>query len=559
MLISRLSAAWMASFLIGVFSWSAADFARGQSRPVPAQPAGQVSTPGGGDVQFRVNRPVDRLEMTVNSSRILTMEQNIPKLLVNNPNVLQATPLSPNQIQVSAMQAGVTQLNLWDTAGKIYTVDVIVIRDAAELVELLKSEFPEATLHVRPMAKSVYIRGYVPRAEMVNDIMNMANDYFDNVINGITVGGVQQVALHVKVLEVSRSRLRALGLDWKAMGENFNFTQKVGGLASTGSSTIEFALFGNNASEFLGYLEALRQQDLAKLMAEPTLVTMSGRPASFTSGGSFPILVPSGLGTVGVEYHDFGTRVDFVPIVLGNGTIRLEVRPSVSERDDSRGITIDSQSTRGGSIGLTVPSLTTRSVDTAVELRCGQTLALAGLIQNRVEAQQRGIPYLGDLPWIGAAFSHVQERVNEVELLIIVTPEIVAPLDPHQVPQCGPGQLTTSPSDHDFFSYRYLEVPNACVSGPGPANCKTCPPGQPGMAPAMAPQQNSPAMAPPQQNSAMMPPTVQYPASASRQTNAPASTRAVAPPYTAPPAYRTGTAPPPRRSAVQPRAYDPVY
>lgn len=431
----------------------------------------------GSHIQYHVSKPLDRMEMMVNTSRILTMKSAIPKLLVNNPDVLQATPLSPNQIQVSALKPGVTQLNLWDTDGNIYTVDVVVMRDATELIELLKSEFPEANLHVRPMSKSVYIKGFVPQADMVNDIVNMAKDYYDNVINGIVVGGVHQVALHVKVMEVSRTKLRACGLDWHAFGDHLSATQKVGGLAARGNGTFEFSVI-EGSGQFLGYLEALRQQDLAKLLSEPTLVTMSGRPASFTSGGSFPILVPSGLGTTSIEFHDFGTRVDFVPIVLGNGMIRLEVRPAVSEPDDSRGLTLDSQD---GLRGLTVPGLTMRSVDTAVELRAGQTLALAGLIQNRVEAQRRGIPYIGDLPWIGAAFSHIEETVNEVELLIVVTPEIVGPMEAYQVPQCGPGQLTTSPDDHGVYCYGYMEVPNQCIAGPAGqfgqrGHCSSCQP-----------------------------------------------------------------------------------
>jgi pilus assembly protein CpaC len=209
-----------------------------------------------------------------------------------------------------------------------------------------------------------------------------------------------------------------------------------------------------------------------KLLAEPTLITMTGRPATFLSGGSFPILVPSGLGTVSVEFREYGTRVDFVPIVVGNGNIRLQVRPSVSDIDESRGVDLN---------GTKVPGLTQRHTDTEVEMRAGQTVALAGLIQNRVEGQNKGIPLLADLPWVGRAFSRVEEKVNEVELLIIVTPELVGPLEAHQVPQCGPGQLTTSPSDCELYGNGYLEVPNCCLQGKA-KNCRNCPPGAAGPA-----------------------------------------------------------------------------
>jgi pilus assembly protein CpaC len=141
-------------------------------------------------------------------------------------------------------------------------------------------------------------------------------------------------------------------------------------------------------------------------------------------------------------------------MVLGNGNIRLEIRPHVSEVDETRGVEAN---------GVKVPGLTMRYTDTSVEMRAGQTLALAGLIQYRTESLNKGIPGLADWPWLGRAFSRVEEQVNEVELLILVTPEIVGPMEPHQVPQCGPGQLTTSPNDSELYWYGYPEVPDCCL------------------------------------------------------------------------------------------------
>jgi len=387
---------------------------------------------------------------------------------VNNPEVVQATPLSETQIQISALQSGVTQLNLWDIEGEIYTVDIIVLRDATELTDLLTSQFPEATLRVRPLAEGVYLTGFVPTPDMVDEIIALAEDYFPKVINGITVGGVHQVALHVKVMEASRSKLRQLGLDWQLTSDKVHSFQGVGGLIAQaydeqgkelvpgiGGDTWRWKVFLDGNS-FIGHLQALRQHNLVKLLAEPTLVAETGRPASFNVGGSFPVLVPSGLGTLGIEWREYGTRIDFVPIVLGNGDIRLQVRPRVSEIDDSRGVDAN---------GVRVPALTERYADTSVVMRAGQTLAMAGLIQNRVESVNQGIPYLADLPWVGRAFSRVDERVNEVELLIVVTPEIVAAMEPHQIPQCGPGELTVSPSDAELFGPGYLELPNCCLEG----------------------------------------------------------------------------------------------
>lgn len=419
---------------------------------------------------FDVNGPTQRLEMIVNTSRILTLDKKIPRMQVNNPDVVSAQPLSPFKVQLAALRPGVTQVNLWDENDKIYTVDVLILGDARELQMLLESEFPNSNLRVRPLASSVVISGFVDQPNSVSRIVRMAEDYYPKIINNITVGGVQQVLLHVKVMEVSRSKLRTMGIDWANFNGNDFITNRAGGILTpprvdigTGATgtltasadTIRFGIVdGSNA--FFGFLEALRSYNLAKLLAEPTLVTVSGRPASFNVGGEFPILVPGGLGTVSIEYKQFGTRVDFVPIVLGNGNIRLEVRPAVTERDDASGVN-------------GVPAIRTRWVDTACEMKAGQTLALAGLVQQQVEAENRGVPLVSDLPWIGAAFRRVEHRINEVELLVMVTPELVGPMDPHQVPHCLPGQFTTNPDDCELYGRGYLEVPKCCEGG-----CLSC-------------------------------------------------------------------------------------
>ncbi len=425
----------------------------------------------GNEVEFKVSKASQRLEMVVNTSRILALDKEVPRAMVNNPSIVRVVPLSPNKVQLSATKPGVTQVNLWDEDGTLYTVNLIIIGDAQELEMLLKTEFPQASLRVRPLATSVVLSGRVDRSEDVNRIVRMAEDYYPKVINNVSVGGVQQVLLHVKVMEVSRTKLRAMGFDWANFGRTDYFIQSVSGLIGElnraagsalpgGNTTFEFALVGRD-NAFFGFLEALQDNNLAKVLAEPKLVTVSGRPASFNSGGEFPILVPQSLGTIGVEYKQFGTRVDFVPIVLGNGAIRLEVRPQVSELDNANGVSLN---------GNRIPGLRTRWADTAVEMRAGQTLALAGLIQTRIESQKRGWPVLMDIPWAGAAFRRVEEAQNEIELVVTVRPELVAAMDPHEVPACLPGEQTTSPNDAELYGRGYLEVPRCCPDG----SCPSC-------------------------------------------------------------------------------------
>ena len=338
-------------------------------------------------VTFSIDGPTQRLEMVVATSRILTLEHKIPRLLVNNPEVVRATPISPNQIQLSALQPGVTQLNVWDENQGLYTVDVVVTPDGRALQMLIKSEFPDAAVRVRPLSNSVYLSGYVPSPAMVNSIVRIAEDYYPKVVNNMTIGGVQQILLKTKVMEVSRTKLRRAGFDWAFLNNEVAVIQTVSGLlaggatagaaAATGGDTVRFGIVDGDSS-FSGFIDALRQNDLIKILAEPQLTTVSGRPASFNSGGEFPIIVPQSLGTVSIEYRQYGTRVDFVPIVLGNGNLRLEVRPQVSEIDASRSVVLNS---------VSVPGLRTRWVDTAVEMKAGQTLAL-----GRLAADARGSP-----------------------------------------------------------------------------------------------------------------------------------------------------------------------
>jgi len=418
-------------------------------------------------IVHKVTAATERMELTVNSSRVLTLDQKIPRAQVNNRELLDLTPLSPTEIQVFAKKAGVTQINLWNEAGEVHSVDVVIYGDARELAMLLEMQFPHATIKVTPLANSVVLSGFVDRPDHVSQIIRMAEDYYPKVIPNITVGGVQQILLSVKVMEVSRTKLRAVGFDFAAVNGDDFLVQSVsglieatgtgGGVTGLGQDTVRFGIVdGDNA--FFGFLEALRRYELGKILAEPKLVTVSGRPAFFRAGGEFPILVPQSLGTVSIEYKQFGTRIDFVPIVLGNGNIRLEVRPQVSEIDNTRSVEVG---------GTSVPGLRIREVETACELKAGQTLALAGLVQNRIEATNTGIPVLADLPYFGAPFRRVRESNNEIELLILVTPQLVDALDCGEVPPCGPGMASESPDDCNLYLKGHLEVPSRGPCGFG--------------------------------------------------------------------------------------------
>lgn len=452
----------------------------GAPPPVPdtALPAPQP------DVSYRVRGANDRLQMTVNTSRILTIGQKIPRVQVNDPKTIVVNPLSPIEVQISAKMPGVTQVNLWGEDEKIYALEVVVFADAEQLNMIIRHEFSNSTVRALALPTGgVLLTGYVDQPEHISRIVQLAEQFYGKdkggVLNNMTVGGVQLVHLHVKLMEVSRTKLRTMGFDWAKITNGNVVVSQVSGILTSGLDTsatsgttsgAEKFAFGitNGSSAFFGLLEALRQDNMMKILADPTLVTISGRSAFFHVGGEFPILVPQGIGAVSIEYKKYGTRVDFVPIVLGNGKIHLDVRPEVSEIDMTRTVTV------GSSI---IPGIRIRTAETGVEMTAGQTLAIAGLIQSRDEAENRGLPWVSELPYVGALFRRVQHTYNEIELLILVTPELVDGMDCQEVPPCGPGMNTTRPGDFDFYLRGHLEVPNCCPSCNG-AGCASCSHGQ---------------------------------------------------------------------------------
>jgi hypothetical protein len=278
-------------------------------------------------------------------------------------------------------------------------------------------------------------------------------------------------------MEVSRSKLRQLDTDFAVFSGGGGFfssaptglIQKFDTTAASitgqsprgGPAAASFGIVHNNTA-FFGFLDWLQKNQIAKILAEPNIVAVSGRPAQFQDGGETPIPVPQSLGTTTIEFKPFGTIVDFLPIVLGNGNIRLEVRPQIIETDFSHAITVN---------GTTIPAFNTRKVDTAVEMKAGQTFALAGLVQEITTTTKTGLPYVSDLPIIGVPFRGTNDVTEETELLIVVTPELVDPLDACEVPCGGPGTYTTSPTNRGLYCAGHVEVPTACNPTSGLSSC----------------------------------------------------------------------------------------
>lgn len=412
--------------------------------------------------RLAIAKSQESLQMVITTSQYLTFPQPILKATVQNDAVIQVQPSERNEVLVSAIATGVAQIDLLGADDTVYNVQVVVTGDGRELQAILSQEFPTATLQVRPIQQAVIISGQVTADEHVEQAVTIAEQYYPTVINRIEVIGVHTIMLQTQVMEISRTKLRECGIDWSmGMGNDFVAQSSSGLLAagstttavtSAGAETVRFGIVDNN-NQFFGLMRLLRQNNLAKVMADPTVVAIDGRPASFNSGGEFPILVPAGLGQVGVQFREFGTRLDFVAKVRGDSRIWLEVRPTISEVDPGRSVNLN---------GTSIPGLRSRFVDTAVELKAGQTLALAGLLQVRTEASSVGIAGLADIPYLGALFRKNTEVQNEVELLILVTPNFASPMDCNEVPPGGPGFNSTSPMDKELYLKGHIEVPATC-------------------------------------------------------------------------------------------------
>jgi pilus assembly protein CpaC len=456
-----------------VFSTAWVGLAAAQPAPEPVPPPRREGAP------LRGNQVI----IPLGSSQHLQMKQKKVIRRVINPkdSVALVQPLQddPTTVLITGREAGITRITLTAQDGTEETYEIIVQFDVEFLRTLLLRAVPTANLELIPAASGVIIiAGTVAHAEDIDIIMRTAQSVVtaaDHVVNAMRVGGVQQVQLDVCVAFVSRTKLRSMSFDFLNAGMHHNFSSTVGGAlqnpalgssltsipginlpvanaigAPNGEPANFFLGLFNDKQVFYGLLQALKTENLAKILSEPRVVTLSGRSATLLSGGQQAIPEAAGLGTVSVRFEPFGTQLTVLPIVLGNGKIHLEVEPEVSNIDASVGTTI---------AGTSVPGRNTQRVHTTVEMEDGQTLAIGGLIQNQIQATTTRVPVLGDLPFLGAAFRSESFTEQESELVVLVTPHLVDAMSCDQVPKVVPGQETRSPDDFELFLEGILEAP----------------------------------------------------------------------------------------------------
>ena len=400
-----------------------------------AQPP-QAFTPNGpGSTPIRDASSGSDIDLLVGRSTVLNVGSPIARVSLTVADIADAMVTAPSQLLIHGKQPGTISLFVWDKAGTIRTYEVTVRRDLLALKEQLKQLFPGEDITVIGSGKDVVLSGTVASKYVVEKAAEVAGGYVekkDNVVNLVKQQeGVasNQVMLRVRFAEVSRSAMQELGVTFFANGYK---SEWFGRTAPPGVPSPDFDnekglvfsdflnLFVFNSKEGLGAaVKAMQSKGLFQSLAEPNLIATNGKEASFLAGGEYPYpVVQSGSNSnsISIQFKEFGVRLNFTPTVLGGDLINLKVRPEVSSLDFSNAVVLD---------GFRVPALATRRTETEVELRDGQTFAIAGLMNNTLTNSMSKIPGIGDIPILGLLFRSKAHQKNQTELVVMITPTII--------------------------------------------------------------------------------------------------------------------------------------
>ena len=390
-----------------------------------------------------------RLEVTIGKSQVIDLKEPFTRLSVTNPNIADVFSITPNQILVNGKAAGVTSLVVF-YPNKTLFFDLVVQTDLGLLGERLKQVAPRDTIVVEPAQDAIILRGTVSSENMIVAANEVASVFASKgkVVNLLALAEFKppQVMLQMHVAEVSREALRELGFSIRALGSTIQgasfpglpFFPPLGALGvvtqpgftssvvGTASPNFQFTtpqggsgfFLSSGPRDYAGVVQALQERNVLRTLAKPNLVTQSGKEAKFISGGEFPFPVAQQNNTVTIEFKEFGISLLFTPVVIDGEVINLKIRPEVSSLDFSQGLVV---------AGFNIPVIRKNQAFTAVNVRDGESFAIAGLINNEVRQSVGKIPLLGDIPIIGALFRSTRFQNNETELLFLVTVKLVKP------------------------------------------------------------------------------------------------------------------------------------
>jgi pilus assembly protein CpaC len=398
-----------------------------------------------------------RLEIIAGKSLVMKLAVPLKKkfrVSVGSPEIADCLVLPPDEIYINGKVAGVTNMILWQEGELVGIYDIEVKYDIARLKEQLNEILPrEEELMVTATNKSITLMGKVSNSGKMSQALVLAQSYAPEgkVNNLLQVGGTHQIMLEVKMAELSRSVGKELGIDLLyENGSTFGLVNlsslvipeavTAAGIAGSLSPAINSMFrFNSGSSTWTGFINALQEDGLAKVIAEPTLIALSGQSASFLAGGEFPIPVPNDDG-ITIEYKEFGVGLSFSPTVLSEDKISIEVNSEVSELDFTTAVQYT---------GYIIPGITTRKAATTIELGDGQSFAIAGLLSENIRENVKKFPFLGDIPLLGSLFKSTEFQKDETELVIIVTPHFVKPLDKANQPL--PTDSYQEPGDAEIY------------------------------------------------------------------------------------------------------------
>jgi pilus assembly protein CpaC len=406
---------------------------------------------------------VRNLSLETGQNRLLILTEPIGRVSVADPRVADLKVITPVQLLLTSRGVGTTDLTLWNKRDEPLVLALQVTRNLDRLKSQLGELFPDEKITVSAAGDLVVLSGEVSDVRIPERAAEVAQLHADKVANLIKVTGNQQVQLEVKFAEVSRAGLRNLGINFFHQdpggrfvtgitnpGQSIDGFTGVPGTGGAQTPSIQgppgagFSIFFSGLPNFpfSAVLNILEQSGLAKMLAEPTLVALSGQEAKFLVGGEFPIPMSSSLGAISVMWKKFGIILNFTPTVIADGALHLKLSTEVSDIDPSRSVTIG---------GISIPGLTSRQSETTVRMADGQSFAIAGLLSDKIQSTVSKIPLLGDIPILGLLFRSVSYQRNETELLVVVTAHLAKPVAPHDAPHLPTDNELNDPSDVQLF------------------------------------------------------------------------------------------------------------
>lgn len=434
--------------------------------PVSATVAPQAASPTIAGVDPIEHR---RLSFEAGAGQLVTLRTPATNVFVADPKVADVRPGSPTTLFIFGVGPGHTTVAALDDTGAAVAQYDVVVRPSVFLSgqaeRAIAQVVPGSHVRVIPQPKGLLVSGQISNPQDAARVLAVAKSFLPEgqaVEDQLAVTAPVQITLRVRIAEMSRSVTRNLGINWQALGTIGSIARlpALSIAANTTAAAAACTVVGCQGIGFNAVIDALAQDNLAHVLAEPNLTVMSGQSASFLAGGEFPIPVGQQNGQITITFKKFGVNLEFTPTVLTDGRINLKVKPEVSQLSNIGAVTLTA-----GNSSITVPALTVRRAETTVELGSGQSFAIAGLLQDTSTQGDSGLPGLGELPVLGALFRSDHFQRNETELVILVTPYIAAPVsDPNRLRIAGANFVP--PTDLErIFGLRQV---SQYVAGPTP-------------------------------------------------------------------------------------------